>query len=213
MKIAQHILRVGQSAIKSYGPSSLKRVLWNKEYSGKKWDFADNTESDCVYAPLEKYAANGSILDLGCGTGNTSNELAINAYQRYLGVDISEVCLRKARRRSSQNGRATKNEFTIGDFLQFVTDERFDVILLRESLYHIPINKIVSTLNRYAKNLKDNGVFVVRIKTVDDKDRTPKARPLAMLAVLEREFIVIENCHHDKFGATVIVFRPMPDSR
>lgn len=213
MKIAQHILRVGQSAIKSYGPSSLKRILWDKEYSGNKWNFADNTESDCVYASLEKYAANGSILDLGCGTGNTSNELAVNAYQRYLGVDISEVCLRKARRRSSQNGRAAKNEFAIGDFLQFETDERFDIILLRESLYHIPINKIESTLNRYAKNLKDDGVFVVRIKTVDDKDHTPKTRPLAMLAVLERGFIVIENCHHDKFGATVIVFRPMRDSR
>ena len=191
----------------SYGPSGLKRILWDKEYSGTKWDFADHTESDCVYFHLEKHAQNGSILDLGCGSGNTANELAANAYQKYLGVDISEVCLNKARRRSRENGRAAKNQFGYGDFLQFSTEEKFDVILLRESLYHIPIEKIESTLNRYAKNLKDNGVFIVRLKTLDTDGR-PKARPTAMIGVIENKFDVVENCHYGEFGSTVIVFRP-----
>jgi 2-polyprenyl-3-methyl-5-hydroxy-6-metoxy-1,4-benzoquinol methylase len=208
VKLAQRILRLGQSALKSYGPSGLKRILWDNEYSTRKWDFADNTESDCVYAHLAKHAANGGILDLGCGTGNTSNELAATAYQKYLGVDISEICLRKARERSQETGRADKNQFVCGDFLQFFTSERFDVILFRESLYHVPMDKITLTLNRYATNLKANGVFVVRIKTLDDKDGTLKPRPIAMLRVLEKEFDVIENRHYKEFGATVVVFRP-----
>jgi 2-polyprenyl-3-methyl-5-hydroxy-6-metoxy-1,4-benzoquinol methylase len=208
MKITQRILRAGQSALKSYGPSGLKRILWDKEYSSKKWDFNDHTERDCVYAHLQKYAAGGSILDLGCGTGNTSNELDLHAYQRYLGVDVSEVCLGKARKRSQECGRGDKNEFVFGDFLNFSTSERFDVILLRESLYHIPMDKITSTLNRYVTKLKANGVFVVRIKTLDDKDGTPKARPLAMLRILEKEFAVLENDHYQEFCSAVIVFRP-----
>src|SRR6516165_10721348 len=106
--VAQRILRFGQGALMSYGPSGLKRILWDEEYSGNKWDFADHTESDCVYSHLEKHAANGSILDLGCGTGNTANELDAAAYKSYLGVDISEICLSKARRRSQQSGRAAK---------------------------------------------------------------------------------------------------------
>ena len=205
--VAQRILRFGQGALMSYGPSGLKRILWDKEYSGTKWDFADHTENDCVYFHLEKHAANGSILDLGCGSGNTANELAANAYEKYLGVDISEVCMNKARRRSQENGRAAKNEFVFGDFLEFSSPEKFDVILLRESLYHIPIGKIESTLNRYAKSLKDNGVFIVRIKTLDT-DGTAKSRPMAMIGVIEKEFDVIENCHYREFGAAVIVFRP-----
>jgi 2-polyprenyl-3-methyl-5-hydroxy-6-metoxy-1,4-benzoquinol methylase len=208
VNLAQRILRFGQSALKSYGPSGLKRILWDSEYSTRKWDFADNTGSDCVYSHLEKHAATGSILDLGCGTGNTSNELATAAYQSYLGVDISEICLNKARKRSQETGRAAKNQFVCGDFLRFCTPERFDVILFRESLYHVPIDKITSTLNRYAINLKANGVFVVRIKTLDDKDGTLKPRPIAMLRVLEKEFDVIENRHYKGFGATVVVFRP-----
>jgi 2-polyprenyl-3-methyl-5-hydroxy-6-metoxy-1,4-benzoquinol methylase len=210
MKITQRILRAGQSALKSYGPSGLKRILWDKEYSGTKWDFAASSKSDCVYSHLQKYAAQGSILDLGCGTGNTSNELATDAYQRYLGVDISEVCLSKARKRSEENGRGDKNQYAYGDFLQFSTPERFDVILLRESLYHVPMGKIVSTFCHYAKNLKPNGVFMVRIKILDEKDGTPKARPVAMLAVIEKEFHVLENCYHKEFGSTVMVFRPLP---
>jgi 2-polyprenyl-3-methyl-5-hydroxy-6-metoxy-1,4-benzoquinol methylase len=213
MSITQRILRIGESALKSYGPSSLKRILWDKEYAGNKWDFADHTESDCVYSHLEKHAGSGSILDLGCGTGNTANELATNAYEKYLGVDISEVCLTKARRRSQENGRAAKNQFVYGDLLQFSTAQVFDVILLRESLYHVPIEKIESTLNRYAKNLKDKGVFIVRLYTLDTDQRnptygTPKPRPTAMIRVIERKFDVVENCHYRESGSTVIVFRP-----
>jgi len=212
MKITHRILMLGQSALKSYGPSGLKRILWDNEYSTDKWNFADNTKNDCVYAHLEKHACNGSILDLGCGSGNTSNELVTTAYQRYLGVDISEVGLAKARKRSEDNGRGAKNQFVCGDFLQFATAERFDVILLRESLYHVPIDKIVPMFTTYGKNLKENGVFVVRLKVLDEKDGTQKARPLAMLAVIEREFNIIEDCYYQEFGSTVVVFRPLGKS-
>jgi 2-polyprenyl-3-methyl-5-hydroxy-6-metoxy-1,4-benzoquinol methylase len=207
MNSTERLIMKAASAIKAYGPSGLKRILWNKEYSGHKWDFADHTENDCVYSHLQKHAANGSILDLGCGTGNTANELDANAYQKYLGVDISEVCLEKARRRSEGNGRAAKNEFVSGDILLFTTSEKFEVILFRESLYHVPMGKIKSTLNRYGKNLKDNGVFVVRLYTAD-KNGAPKPRPTAMIGVIEKEFDVLENCYYKEQGATVIVFRP-----
>jgi SAM-dependent methyltransferase len=207
MNSTERIIRKAASAIKAYGPSGLKRILWNKEYSGHKWDFADHTENDCVYSHLQKHAANGSILDLGCGTGNTANELDTDAYQKYLGVDISEVCLEKARKRSEGNDRGAKNEFVSGDILLFTTSEKFDVILFRESLYHVPMGKIKSTLNRYGKNLKDHGVFVVRLYTAD-KDGTPKPRPTAMIGVIEKEFDVLENCYYKEPGATVIVFRP-----
>jgi SAM-dependent methyltransferase len=214
MNSTQRIINKALSAMKAYGPPGLKRILWNKEYSGNKWDFADHTENDCVYSHLEKHAANGSILDLGCGTGNTANELATNAYKKYLGVDISEVCLSKARRRSQGNGRAAKNEFVCGDILEFSTPEKFDVILLRESLYHVPITKIEPTLNRYGKNLKENGVFIVRLYT--SENGAPKPRPTAMIGVIEKDFDVVENCYYSdpgvtvvgNPGATVIVFRP-----
>jgi hypothetical protein len=73
------------------------------------------------------------------------------------------------------------------------------------------MGKIEATLNRYSKNLRDNGVFVVRLKTLDT-DGTTKPRPTAMIGVIEREFDVVENCHYREAGATVIVFRPRRES-
>jgi SAM-dependent methyltransferase len=203
----QRIITRIQSALKSYGPSSLKRVLWNKEYSGDKWNFADNTLGDCVYPHLEKHAANGSILDLGCGSGNTANELAANAYQTYVGVDISEACLDKATKRSQQVGRGEKNHFASGDFLSYVPAQKFDVILFRESMYHIPMGKIASTVMHYAKYLKEGGVFIVRMGT-RSADGEVKSRPIAMFDIIRAEFDVVEDCTYGEKGATVMVFRP-----
>jgi 2-polyprenyl-3-methyl-5-hydroxy-6-metoxy-1,4-benzoquinol methylase len=206
MYIAQRTLRFIQAALKSYGPSSIKRFLWNKEYSGDKWNFADNTLGDCVYSHLEKYAANGSILDLGCGSGNTADEMAVNAYHNYVGVDISETCLSKASMRSKQSGRSDKNQFVSGDFLNYVPSQQFDVILFRESMYHVPMGKIMATVQRYSKYLRNGGVFIVRMGTID-KDGRPQARPKAMIDIIKRECEVVESCQYEKFGAVVIVFR------
>jgi ubiquinone/menaquinone biosynthesis C-methylase UbiE len=209
MHIATRVINLVHSGLKSYGPSKLKRLLWDTEYSSDKWDFADNTIGDCVYAPLEKHAANGSILDLGCGTGNTANELAESTYQQYVGADISEVCLNKARRRSKACGREHKNSFVFGDFLTYVPTQQFDVILFRESMYHVPMGKIKATLDRYSKYLKANGVFVVRMFTSDAEGKT-KSRPAAMFAAIESEFDVVEKGEYGKSGtrAVVLVFRP-----
>jgi 2-polyprenyl-3-methyl-5-hydroxy-6-metoxy-1,4-benzoquinol methylase len=207
MHFVKRMLSMISSGLKSYGPSSIKRLLWDKEYSSDKWDFADNTAGDCVYAHLEKHAAGGSILDLGCGTGNTANEVALNAYRDYTGVDISETCLSKAERRTRESGRADKNHFVRGDFLSYVPAQLYDVILFRESMYHVPPAKIKSTLDHYAAYLKPGGVFIVRMKTAGP-DGQRKSRPLMMLDVIKSEFSVVENCDYRASGSSVIVFRP-----
>ena len=208
MAIAKRVFTMVQSGLKSYGPSVLKRRMWDSEYASDKWNFADHTMGDCVYAHLEKHARNGSILDLGCGT-NTGNELAEHCYRRYVGTDISEVCVNKARRISKELGRAGKNEFMVADFLTYVPSEKFDVILFRESMYHVPMNKIKETLDRYSKHLTDRGVFVVRLFTSDQAGNA-KQRPIAMLDIIAREFTVLENGQYEKNSskATVMVFRP-----
>jgi len=209
MNIAQRSIQFMQGFLKSYGPSNIKKILWDKEFSGGKWNFIDDTAGDCVYPHLARHLHKGSILDLGCGPGNTANELADAAYQTYVGVDISEAALEKARTRTQQNGRAGKNLFVKDDFLSYVPIQRFDVILFRESMYHVPVGKIKMILDRYAKYLNDRGVFVVRTQ-----GETTKQRPKAMLNIIEREFDILEKCQYsdghplEESLATVLVFKP-----
>lgn len=189
--------------VKRHGPPKVKARLWDREFVSSKWDFIDDTSGDYVYPHLEKYAAAGNILDLGCGPGNTANELASTAYGKYIGVDISEAALRKAVKRTEASGRSGKNEFVQGDFLSYKPTLLFDVILFRESMYHVPVNKVKTILDYYSPYLKDTGVFIVRMVASG-----AKGRPTAALHIMETEFDVIEKHQYGEDAPTVIIFRP-----
>jgi 2-polyprenyl-3-methyl-5-hydroxy-6-metoxy-1,4-benzoquinol methylase len=199
----------------SYGPTNLKKFFWDKEYSEEKWAFAYNTVGDCVYSHLERHTANANILDIGCGSGNTATEMAPN-YQSYLGVDISQAALAKARTRSEECGRGEKNRFECGDFLTYVPKGQYDVILFRESMYHVPLGKVKATLDRYSMYLKEDGVFVVRLfaSSGDRPNGEEKKRPAAMLGIMEAEFDILEKARYEVPGRpTVMVFRPKPQMK
>ncbi len=194
----------------SYGPQEIKRRVWDREYRNNKWYFRDNTIGDCVYPPLENYSRQGSILDLGCGSGNTATEIADSAYASYLGVDISQAALEKASARTKQTGREGKSRFARADFLEWQpSGEQFDVILFRESIYHIPLDRIKATIDRYSIYLKEGGVFIVRLFAANPKTAKIKHRPIAMLRIIEDEFDVIESRRYETKGRpALLVFRP-----
>jgi SAM-dependent methyltransferase len=209
MYIARRTLTFLQGFLASYGPSSIKKLLWDRDFSGNKWDFIDNTVGDCVYPHLEKFSQKGNILDLGCGPGNTANELASDAYRSYVGVDISEVALAKAVKRTQENSRSDKNTFVTSDFLGYAPTQEFDIILFRESMYHVPYGQVLKILEKYSKNLKSNGVFIVRLYAGDGKTGKIKRRVVRKLDLIKREFEVVESSEHNDPGhSTVLVFRP-----
>lgn len=204
MNTAGRTISFVRGLLKSYGPTSIKKRLWEQEFTGGHWDFIDDTRGDCVYGYLEKYARRGSILDLGCGPGNTANELAADAYDTYVGVDISEAALEKGRRRSEKNGRGKKNSFVQGDFIAYEPASQFDIILFRESMYHVPVGRIKPVLERYSAYLRPGGVVIVRMNTKGGK----LGRPKAMADLIASEFDLVEKREHGTDGATVIVVRP-----
>jgi len=213
MYIARRTLIFVQGFLASYGPSSVKKLLWDRDFSGGKWDFIDNTVGDCIYPLLEKYAKGGDILDLGCGPGNTANELAPDVYRRYVGVDISDAALAKAVKRTQENGRSHKNKFVNSDFLGFRPTQDFDVILFRESMYHVPYGQVISILDKYTKHFERDGVFIVRLYAGDISTGKIKYRVTRKLNLIKREFEIIEAHQYDAPGMpTVLVFRPRRQS-
>jgi len=182
---------------KRWGTLNMKRRLWDKEYASGKWDHCDYTPGAWVYSFVEKHCRNGSVLDLGCGAGNTGNELDVNSYRDYTGVDVSEVAVQKAAERSERNGRASKNRYIQSDILSYTPKQRHEVILFRESLYTIPHSKMKATLDRYSRYLTDDGVFIVYVS----RDGTKKVREI--VGWIEVHFVVKEK--HSKVA-------PSPDA-
>jgi SAM-dependent methyltransferase len=214
MYIVRRTLTFARGFLLSYGPMKVKKAVWNKEFSGDKWNFIDNTASDCVYQHLEGHARGGDILDLGCGPGNTANEIAENAYRTYIGVDISESALAKGVKRTNESGRDEKNSFICSDFLSYMPTREFDVILFRESMYHIPYGHVLGLLDKYSKHLKSSGVFIVRLYLGDNRPGKIKFRVKRKIDLIKREFEIVEERHYDKPGMPMIlVFRPEQPSR
>ena len=211
MYIVRRTLTFVQGFLTSYGPSSIKKKLWDRDFSSGKWDFIDDTAGDCVYSFLEKYANHGNILDLGCGPGNTANELTSDAYKTYIGVDISAAALEKAVRRTKENGRADKNSFVVSDFLGYAPTQDFDIILFRESLYHVPYGQVKPILDKYSKHLKTGGVFIVRLYAGDERPGVIKPRVIRKMDLIKNNFDIVEYRRFDTPALpTVLVFRPRP---
>jgi 2-polyprenyl-6-hydroxyphenyl methylase/3-demethylubiquinone-9 3-methyltransferase len=123
-----------------------------------------------------------------------------SSYRDYTGVDISEVALDKARRRTEENGRGEKCRFIQGDVMTYTPDKQFDVVLFRDSIYYIKRPRIKATLMRYAHWLKDSGVFIVRIW-----DGRGKLRQF--IEILESHFDIVEGYRHEESDAVVLVFK------
>ena len=200
MHITRKIRNVLRGLRQVWGTSRVKQRLWDKEFAEGRWDFIESTGGDVIYPFIEKYARNGSILDLGCGSGNTGCELNADSYKEYTGVDISDVALEKARFRSKNCQRGEKNRYGRSDISAYIPDAKYDVILFRESIYYIPRTRIKPTLERYSRYLKEGGVLIVRWH-----DRSVAQD---LLKLIRSRFIIIENYSPEPSGPVVLIFRP-----
>jgi SAM-dependent methyltransferase len=198
MQTTSRLHNILRTLVHTYGTGGAKRYLWNVEFAGGKWQCLDATPDDCVYPHIEKHARHGSILDLGCGSGSTANELDEASYRDYTGVDISDIALEKARTKTAENGRTNTYRYAQSDIFSYVPAQRYDVILFRDSIYYVPWGKIQGMLDRYSRYLNDDGVFIVRMW-----NGTGKYKPIA--EIIEHSFHVIDR--HQSERAIVLVFR------
>jgi SAM-dependent methyltransferase len=182
------------------GPERIKRYIWNTEFAKGRWDHLARTDGDHLYPFLEKYGRDGSILDLGCGSGNTATELAANSYRDYTGVDISDVAIEKAKQKAQAAGRAGKNSYFQGDISSYEPTQQFDLILLRESVYYIPGPIMMDTLRRYSTSLKPGGVIIVRLWSSQGKYG-------GIVTSIENSFEIVEKSIFGPSETAVLVFR------
>jgi SAM-dependent methyltransferase len=199
MYVIRKIRNVTRGILQMYGPKTLKRSLWDYEFSRGRWDCLEATPGDVVYPYVERYSNHGSILDLGCGSGSTGNELAIHTYGDYIGVDISAVAIEKAKIRSRENHRTEKNSYLQSDIFSYTPTKHFNVILFRESIYYVSRAKIKPMLDRYSSYLETRGVFIVRMIGGSEVGE--------IVDTISTHFSVVERHISDDPQALVLVFR------
>ena len=199
-------MKAVNAILKRFGSSRIKQHIWDEEFVAGKWDYMDGQASDfsqqrdVVLDVVDKYSTGGDILDLGCGIGRTGFEIA-SVYRSYVGVDISEVAVQKAKAILENDvARAKQNRYLVADIAKFVPDRLFQVILFRESVYYFSIRVVPKIFRRYANYATPNGVIILRLH-----DRGKYER---IVEHVETNYRVLERRLQDGGNGIVIAFAP-----
>jgi ubiquinone/menaquinone biosynthesis C-methylase UbiE len=101
-----------------------------------------------------------SILDIGCGGGNTIELLLQKSCAKVFGMDHSPLCVKKATARNFNDIKAKRTEIAFGNVLNMnYFDNSFDIITAVETIYFWqPIKRAFEEVFRV---LSDGGKFVI----------------------------------------------------
>src|ERR1700720_4833296 len=156
---------------------------WEAQYKSGYWMYLNDLHEAPRYAVLgvllQSLGANGSIVDIGCGTGILLRHLRMVGYNRYLGIDISEHAIREA-----DQFRDSKTEFVAANVEHFVPVGPFNSAVFNECLYYL--SDPLAVVDRYTKALQCNGIFITSVFK-------SSVRKMMMVRKLERLYRIIER--------------------
>lgn len=133
----------------------------DREYASGAWDHffgpAELPRHEVLLGLIRSARPRARLLDLGCGSGRLASLLDPAALDDYLGVDVSEEGLRRARALGLPPPR---DRFERHDFEAWTpAPGRFDVITFNECLGYAP--DPLRTARRFAALLPPGGTLIV----------------------------------------------------
>lgn len=157
--------RVVWRAARAFGGRP-QRWAWDDQYRRGRWAGIVTERDPLTVALVERIAAGGSVIELGCGAGALAAALRPDAYSTYLGVDISEVAIEWARRRATELG-LTRCNFEVGDMGRWGGAQDVALVVIEEALMYLQPHQQRSLLHSCMKSLRRDGRILVTAHSGD----------------------------------------------
>jgi SAM-dependent methyltransferase len=153
----------------------------------------------------ERRLTQAKILDLGCGTGILTTELARNGHQ-VTGIDISRKMIERAIMKSAGMYNL---RFKVGDMQEFDADRDLDVVLCTGNAINYVTNAIhmMNMLNRIRFHLRMLGLFV--FDTVTERYFLANGNATTERKVNEETFV--QNVEYNQAKKTAALTFEFPD--
>lgn len=165
------------------GDVPLDRSQWDEQYGRGRWAFLAGIEELSHYAVVVGYATflkpHPTVLDVGCGAGVLHARFEAVGYERYTGVDISEVAISSLL--DSAPAHAT---FFAADATRFTLPGTYDIVVFNESITYFA--DPVAVFRHYQQFLSPGGLVIVSCHV-----QSPRAR--AILSQLKRHHHVLDE--------------------
>ncbi|MDA7686221.1 class I SAM-dependent methyltransferase [Candidatus Pelagibacter sp.] len=130
------------------------KTNYDRKYKNKSLNLSPHFNNQFNYLlKLSKKKIKGTVLDLGCGTGEYSLRFQEMGYD-VVGMDISKVAILKAK-------KAGVKKVKLGDFLNTNIKEKFDCIFVKgfSPLNTSDLSIFKKVVNKLDKMLSINGVI------------------------------------------------------
>lgn len=100
-----------------------------------------------------------SVLDVGCGTGLITNLFATKTKNNFVGLDFSNGI--KYANQYSNDCHLDNVKFVQGDFFDFPSDTKYDIIIAQSFLTHVPDSD--AAVSKMKSLLNDDGILIVGV--------------------------------------------------
>ncbi len=121
----------------------------------------DQAQSDKKKLIINKLHINGdmNVLDIGCGWGGLSLQIAKDTGAQVKGITLSKNQLATAQKRAQEEGLNEKVHFSLQDYR--LENNKYDRIVSVGMFEHVGINYYPTFFSKTYELLKDTGVFLL----------------------------------------------------
>ncbi|QNN43957.1 class I SAM-dependent methyltransferase [Pedobacter roseus] len=156
---------------------------WNEQYLNGDWDCLASELEECRFAAvrnsIDKHCNQKSkVLDVGCGAGLLLKNAKHSIFDQYIGIDISNVAIERARTNKKSNIK-----YICADMENYYSATKFDMIIFNESLYYS--KNPHKLINRYVEFLNKGGYLIFSIFEAKNH--------LNLIRGLQKDFPAIET--------------------
>ncbi len=165
---------------------------------GPEWNRRWFSEIEEVRRELDRFQPTGNVLELACGTGLWTVELARHAAS-VTAVDASPEVLEINRARLREAGRGNRVRYVGADLFDWRPDDAYDAVFFGFWLSHVPPERFAAFWDLVRSALKPGGraffVDSLGAETPDEKERRardPEGHTTARRLNDGREFRIVK---------------------
>ena len=154
------LLRRGLWKMLSFLGAPARRWIWNDQFRQGQWDCLRADRRKRVIELVEELAKGGRIVELACGEGILISAINPEVYDSYLGIDISDVALEAAVKKTQELG-LFRCRFKQLDIADWPGDSELSLVILEECLYYLNAAQQRQLLSTCLNSLSPSGAVVV----------------------------------------------------
>ncbi len=149
----------------------LGRLSWDMQFEAGWWGYIRGPRSEYIIRKVTELCNGGHLVEFGCGEGTLPLALPRDSFSQYIGYDISEVAVGRARARAREAGLMYCH-FEQCDMAKWKGTSGVSLVVAEECLYYLTPRIAETFLRHCCESLLPGGSILVIVYSAAKTYRT-----------------------------------------